>query len=534
MSSKYLHDMFLETAGLSDFPDQYEYLRDIKLPQKVYPAGLRVSIGEQTLQQQVKDNDDALTASQPSEPPTTPTKIDLSSQLERQNFLATSGSDPQLIVYGDRVTLTASYATTGLFPSGYLFKSYPEQARPKQGDKVIALVGSDAADSLNIFCYIDENGPFIISSAQIPSDTAIVINQTYYKQYEQSKYANYDTNNDGKVDIMDTWNILGNGTFDSKTHVYEVVKKQTELIAQQSAQPADEKRINYLNSDIKLIDELGIYKADRAAFFIKDGPFITFSFGAKLPKLSSNATSKQATYQLFSTISQKLLPSNIKYIPTRTEQRENAAIIQFKDMYDKSQAVQVITSGILGINDCEFAGTYVIDPTYENDSNALPSDPLEPDSLIDEVIMKHEQQLEQVQPPKQQYTITNSFSSIPIDPRFNLYSPALNTFYIVDDGNCKVCVFNLFFVSKGISNERQQVVATYFPDELLPADGKSMAFPATVIRNAGARWILIGMSYFVIEAQQKHLIFCLSQVQDEIPQDSEEVYQYCTSGMYYL
>jgi hypothetical protein len=37
-----------------------------------------------------------------------------------------------------------------------------------------------------------------------------------------------------------------------------------------------------LNTDIKLIDELAIYKADRAAFFIKDGPFITYSFGAKL------------------------------------------------------------------------------------------------------------------------------------------------------------------------------------------------------------------------------------------------------------
>jgi hypothetical protein len=59
-------------------------------------------------------------------------------------------------------------------------------------------------------------------------------------------------------------------------------------------------------------------------------------------------------------------------------------------MYDKSQAVQVIVSGKLGITDCEFAGTYVIDPTYENESNPLPSDPTEPDSHIDEVIMKHE------------------------------------------------------------------------------------------------------------------------------------------------
>ncbi|KAA6372230.1 MAG: hypothetical protein EZS28_032243, partial [Streblomastix strix] len=47
------------------------------------------------------------------------TKLDLSSQLERNSFLASSGSDPQLIVYGDRITLTASYATTGVFPNAF-------------------------------------------------------------------------------------------------------------------------------------------------------------------------------------------------------------------------------------------------------------------------------------------------------------------------------------------------------------------------------------------------------------------------------
>ncbi|KAA6379598.1 MAG: hypothetical protein EZS28_024875 [Streblomastix strix] len=148
----------------------------------------------------------------------TPTKIDLNSQLERKNFLTISGSDPQLIVYGDRVTLTASQATTGLFPNGYLFKSYPEEARPKQGDKVIALAESDTIHSLNIFRYIDETGPFIISFEQIPSDTAIFSNQTYQMQNEQSKYANFDTNSDGKIDIIDAWNINENGIFDSQTN----------------------------------------------------------------------------------------------------------------------------------------------------------------------------------------------------------------------------------------------------------------------------------------------------------------------------
>ncbi|KAA6402639.1 MAG: hypothetical protein EZS28_001838 [Streblomastix strix] len=110
-------------------------------------------------------------------------------------FLASSGSDPQLIVYGDRVTLTASYETTGLFPNGYLFKSYPEFARPKAGDKVIALVD---ADVIKQKC-----------TSQIPSKTALVINVTYYKKYESSKKINYDANNDGIVNIMDTWHVNG-------------------------------------------------------------------------------------------------------------------------------------------------------------------------------------------------------------------------------------------------------------------------------------------------------------------------------------
>ncbi|KAA6322997.1 MAG: hypothetical protein EZS28_054365, partial [Streblomastix strix] len=97
---------------------------------------------------QVKNNDDVIYGSgdgsnEVFEPPVPNaiTKLDWSSQLERNSFLASSGSDPTLIVYGDRITLTASYATTGVFPNGYLFKSYPQEARPKQGDQVIALGG---------------------------------------------------------------------------------------------------------------------------------------------------------------------------------------------------------------------------------------------------------------------------------------------------------------------------------------------------------------------------------------------------------
>ncbi|KAA6390055.1 MAG: hypothetical protein EZS28_014416 [Streblomastix strix] len=404
MSSVYLDEAILDAAGLSDFPELYAYVRERY--QEPIPPAQRIPIGEQTLQKQVKDNDDILNNSNEEfVPPVSnaPTKLDLSSQLERSSFLASSGSDPQLIVYDDRVTLTASYETTGLFPNGYLFKSYPEEARPKAGDKVIALVGTNTTNKNSIFCYIDQNGPFIISTSQIPSSTGLFINVTYYKKYEQSKMINYDANNDGRVDIMDTWHVNSKGTFETQSHVYETVKKQTDLIA---TGLFGDNKVNYLNSDIKLEDELAIYKADRAAFFIKDGPFITFSF-----------------------------------------------------------AVEVSVSGILNKYDCEFQGTYILDnyknPTSNEEPNASPLNPKEPDSHIDEVIIKHDGKLAQSQQG----------------------GHALNTYYIVDDGTCKVCVFNLYFETKGQATSTQEIGR--IPDSILPADGKSMGFPASVYRNAG-------------------------------------------------
>ncbi|KAA6361895.1 MAG: hypothetical protein EZS28_042577, partial [Streblomastix strix] len=152
-------------------------------------------------------------------------------------------------------------------------------------------------------------------------------------------------------------------------------------------------KVNYLNSDIKLQDELAIYKADRAAFFIKEGPFITFSFGAKLGQViqQANSENRQTVHRLFSTITQKLLPPNTKYMPVRTEQQEYGAMCLFKDIYDKSLAVEVAVSGILNKYDCEFQGTNIVDnykiPTPNEEPNALPTDPKEPDSHIDEVLM---------------------------------------------------------------------------------------------------------------------------------------------------
>ncbi|KAA6393066.1 MAG: hypothetical protein EZS28_011406 [Streblomastix strix] len=148
-------------AGSSDFPELYAYIKE-RYPKPIGELPQPVPIGDQTLQQQVKNNDDIIYASNVVFNPPVPnaiTKLDLSSQLERNSFLASGGSDPTLIVYGDRITLTASYATTGVFPNGYLFKSYPQEARPILVDQVIALDGTDASHTYtyNTF-YIVDNG----------------------------------------------------------------------------------------------------------------------------------------------------------------------------------------------------------------------------------------------------------------------------------------------------------------------------------------------------------------------------------------
>ncbi|KAA6370083.1 MAG: hypothetical protein EZS28_034390, partial [Streblomastix strix] len=115
-------ERLLDAAGLSDFPELYAYTKEC-YPKPLEHQQQLIPQGEQTQQQQMKNNDNIIYGSGDSNEEFEPsvsnaiTKLDLSSYLERQSFQASSDSDPQLIVYGDRITLTASYATTGVFPN---------------------------------------------------------------------------------------------------------------------------------------------------------------------------------------------------------------------------------------------------------------------------------------------------------------------------------------------------------------------------------------------------------------------------------
>ncbi|KAA6389254.1 MAG: hypothetical protein EZS28_015218 [Streblomastix strix] len=176
-------------------------------------------------------------------------------------------------------------------------------------------------------------------------------------------------------------------------------------------------------------------------------------------------------------------------MPVRTEQQRYTAMCLFNYIYDKSLAVEVAVSGILNKYDCEFQGTYIPDnyknPTSNEEAseepNISPLNPKEPDSHIDEVIIKHDGKFASLSQPI--YTITNVFNQIQLIAPFDQGGHTYNTFYIDDDRTCKVCVFILYFETKGQATSIQEIGR--IPDAILPADGKSMGFPASIYRNDG-------------------------------------------------
>ncbi|KAA6359221.1 MAG: hypothetical protein EZS28_045252 [Streblomastix strix] len=331
---------------------------------------------------------------------------------------------------------------------------------------------------------------------------------------------------------MDVWNGSGQGTHATQSHVYDVVKKQSDLVDHHIEGTVLHK---FLNNNIKLIDKLGIYKADRAAYYIQDGPIVTFSFGAKLGDNVGNV------YKIFSTIDSKILPPYAKYHAMHPEQKEFKGYCQQIQQLDKSQGFQVIISGKLDKKDCEFSGTYVID-NYQNLNDANEENENQPETIIDDVIIKCDRKLETHS--IYQYTITNEIGQLEIVQGFNLGSAhkiagdlatslrSLNSFYIVDDGACKVCVFNLLLETKGFYEQYQQV--SPIPDELVPTNNNQLAFPATIMITVGDSYqtdTFVG--YFIMNGSTKQYSFSVDRPVVISPQSSNLLY-YCVSGLYYV
>ncbi|KAA6381443.1 MAG: hypothetical protein EZS28_023031 [Streblomastix strix] len=65
MLNVYIDERLLDAAGLSDFPELYAYIKE-RYPKPIGELPQSVPIGDQTLQQQVKNNDDIIQASNES------------------------------------------------------------------------------------------------------------------------------------------------------------------------------------------------------------------------------------------------------------------------------------------------------------------------------------------------------------------------------------------------------------------------------------------------------------------------------------
>ncbi|KAA6404294.1 MAG: hypothetical protein EZS28_000180 [Streblomastix strix] len=409
----YIDEKLLEAAGLTNFPELYAYIKEQE-PKSSEEQPQLVPIGEQTLQEQVKQNA-AIINDENNEfiPPLVENvqpKVDLQDQLELAEGCTwlVNQQMQQLSVSKKKVTYNFSLKTTKYF-HGYIFENWPEQAKPRIEDKIIIIVGSDSLQKNNIFGYIDQNGPYISldGDEDIQSGITIILSGTYYTEYTPIKQALHDSNNDNKLDIQDTWNeIAKGGEYKTQSWVYEIVKHQSDVLEQKSLGPESAK-YNWLSSNL-LIDPVSIYGPDRAMFYLIDGPQITFNFKSNVSDNSLNY------YKVFQKINPRLLTQKTKYFTVHPCQYEFYAHMDVKpngdaDIFNKNK-MEVKFNGQPGNRDVEFAGTYIND-TYVNPESTDPQADNKAKSKIDEVIVQHDSKIGRA-PLFTDYTITDLMDQV--------------------------------------------------------------------------------------------------------------------------
>ncbi|KAA6393655.1 MAG: hypothetical protein EZS28_010817 [Streblomastix strix] len=224
----------------------------------------------------------------------------------------------------------SSFAFSNLTDSNFVRRDCASSSPRINMDKAL-LNAAGLMDFPELYPYIREREPRPPVETEPP---APIGEQTLQETFNQ---VNYDSNNDGKVDIKDT---------DLADH--HVIGTELQ---------------NLLNSDIKLQHKLGIFKPDRAAYYIQDGPLVIYSLGAKLGDNIGNV------YKIFSTIDSKILPPYAKYHTMHPEQKEFKGYCKQIQQLDKSTSFQVNISGKLDKKDCEFSGIHVLD-NYQNMNDA--------------------------------------------------------------------------------------------------------------------------------------------------------------------
>ncbi|KAA6359935.1 MAG: hypothetical protein EZS28_044538, partial [Streblomastix strix] len=227
----YINEILLEAAGLTDFPELYTYIKERGLkPVEEQPQ--LVPIGEQTLQDQVKQNAAIINDEQnefiPPQIENIQPKVDIQDGLELAEGCTwlVNQSMQQLSVSKKKVTYNFSLKTTKYF-HGNTFENWPEQVKPRLENKIVIIIGSDSIQKNNIFEYIDQNGPYVSleGDEDIQSDITIILSSTYNTEYTPIKQALHDSNNDNQLDIQDTLNeIAKGGEYKTQSWVNDTVK----------------------------------------------------------------------------------------------------------------------------------------------------------------------------------------------------------------------------------------------------------------------------------------------------------------------
>ncbi|KAA6380612.1 MAG: hypothetical protein EZS28_023860 [Streblomastix strix] len=487
MSNVYIDEALLDAAGLSDFPELYDYIHEREPKPIVDGIANQIVTGPQYLQDQVKDNDDKLNV-QPVPQPIVPIEI-----LQVQIFkIPKSQLAPNVQMYNPADEYFYFYKlrnkvvyNIGLYLSndfmGFVFTNFLEELY--RFSKHALVLGDEVGHKQNVMGYISAKGPYLGVSigsvdqvTSIKGNTHIAIAGVYYTDYEPLKRATNDVNSDGKINIVDDWHV--NSIIDgmkSMSLVQDVVQKQTEAIGD-GVQPYDPSQpvslSNYFNNNTKLVNN-NIFGPLRAAYFVKESPICTFNFQAEVSSQHVNNV-----FKVFKTIDSDLQPRLPQFFPIKTSFTSFAGMIQINGN-DTPDVVVNQGSEFYPMDLCDFSGSYLIDPQpQESNQNDITSNG-EPISYIDSVIMQHDTLPSVPIPPSvfPQYTVKEVSRDQLLALAYTPYDLDVFKIYIIDDTVNKLVMFNIHLRQKGFIDTKQYVLS--MSESIDPK--KTLLFPVMIL-----------------------------------------------------
>ncbi|KAA6366508.1 MAG: hypothetical protein EZS28_037965 [Streblomastix strix] len=243
MRSEYIDEALLKTVGQSELTDLYDYIHELESKPIVDEIANQIIVGQQYLQDQVKDNDNKLIVKLTSQEPTTPSipvaaeitaitliRLTLLSLLYKINDIRIKFSKLRnIVVYNIGLYISNDFM-------GFVFTNLLEELWPFSKH---AFVLRDNLDhKQNVMSYIDSQGFNIslsIGSIEqitlIKGNTHIAIAGIYYTDQESFKRAIRDVNSDVKINIVHDWYVSStNEGVSSMSYVQDVVQILIEMI----------------------------------------------------------------------------------------------------------------------------------------------------------------------------------------------------------------------------------------------------------------------------------------------------------------